>query len=139
LKKEGIMKNNKGFTRIELIVVIAILAILAVAAMPVYKKYVNDSLLSEGKALMSSIQTAEKIYYAEFGVFYEISEPVGYDKTLNIDARNNEIFKNFSVKVSNDAAPKTYEITVIGSKNLREIVLNINGVESSDIMEISTK
>ncbi|MDR3050082.1 MAG: prepilin-type N-terminal cleavage/methylation domain-containing protein [Elusimicrobiota bacterium] len=133
------MKNNKGFTRIELIVVIAILAILAVVAVPIYKNYIKDYLLSEGKALMSSIQTAEKIYYAEFGVFYEISEPVDYDETLNIDARKNDIFKKFSVKVSNDISPKTYEITVIGEKNLKEIVLNINGVESSDIMEVSTK
>ncbi|MDR3244135.1 MAG: prepilin-type N-terminal cleavage/methylation domain-containing protein [Elusimicrobiota bacterium] len=133
------MKNNKGFTRIELTAVIAILAVLAIIATPIYRKYIRDSLLSEGKALLSSIQTAEKIYYAQFGEFYEIAEPVSYDKTLDIDARKNDIFTKFSVKVSNDVSPKTYEISAMGEKNDKKFTLNENGVESGDMIEISTK
>jgi Tfp pilus assembly protein PilE len=134
------MKNNAGFTRMELIAVIIILIILAIAATPIYRKYINDSVLSEGRSLISVIQTAEKIYYAEFGRFYGTNnKAVESDETLKIDASKNSIFKKFAIKVSNNADPKTYEITVVGNKNGREIIINSNGIETSGQVEISSK
>jgi Tfp pilus assembly protein PilE len=130
------MINNKGFTRVEFIVVIIILIVLAVIAAPIYKKYINESVLSEGKALISTIQTAETVYYAEFGKFYAISDPVDNDRVLNVDASSNSIFKKFMVKTSNNVEPKTYEIIVFGNKNGKEIILNLNDVEDSNLIEV---
>ena len=42
------MKNQQGFTLIELMIVVAIVGILASIALPVYGKYVLRSQISEG-------------------------------------------------------------------------------------------
>lgn len=54
--------NNKGFSMVELIIVIAIMAILAAALAPALIKYINKSRLSTdistGTSIASAIQTA---------------------------------------------------------------------------------
>lgn len=54
--------NNKGFSMVELIIVIAIMAILAAALAPALIKYINKSRLSTdvstGTSIASAVQTA---------------------------------------------------------------------------------
>ncbi len=50
------IKNNKGFTMVELIVVIAIIAVLAVVLAPQYLKFVEDARISNDISAAASIQ-----------------------------------------------------------------------------------
>ena len=52
------MKMQKGFTLIELMIVVAIIAILAAIALPAYQDYTIRSQASEGLTLMSGAKTA---------------------------------------------------------------------------------
>jgi type IV pilus assembly protein PilA len=52
------MKNQKGFTLIELMIVVAIIAILAAIAISQYQDYVIRSQVSEGSALSDGVKTA---------------------------------------------------------------------------------
>jgi type IV pilus assembly protein PilA len=62
-------KSNKGFTLIELMIVVAIIGILAAIAIPNFLRFQLKSKSSEGKVNIAAIRTAEESYIAEFGVY----------------------------------------------------------------------
>jgi type IV pilus assembly protein PilA len=57
------MKQNKGFTLIELMAVVAILSILAVIALSAYSDYVTRSKVGEGLVFASEAKTSVSEYY----------------------------------------------------------------------------
>ena len=57
--------NNKGFTLVELVVVMIIVGILAAVAIPKYMNYSVKSKVSEFPTVLTSIYTAEEAYNAE--------------------------------------------------------------------------
>jgi len=61
------MKSRKGFTLIELMVVVLIVGILAAVAIPILRGRIDAAKWSEGKAMMGSIATAIRAYHAEKG------------------------------------------------------------------------
>lgn len=64
------MKNvQKGFTLIELMIVVAIIAILAAIAIPAYQDYLIRSQVSEGAVLSDGAKTAMGEYYSNKGDF----------------------------------------------------------------------
>jgi len=62
-------KMQKGFTLIELMIVVAIIAILAAIAIPAYQDYLVRSQVSEGAVLADGAKTAIAEYYSNTGDF----------------------------------------------------------------------
>jgi len=58
---------QKGFTLIELMIVVAIIGILAAIAVPAYQDYTIRSRVSEGAALVGAARTALDVTYAGSG------------------------------------------------------------------------
>ena len=58
---------QKGFTLIELMIVIAIIGILAAIAIPAYQNYTIRAQVSEGPSLVSGVETAFDECYASKG------------------------------------------------------------------------
>jgi len=115
------MKRNRGFTLIEVIVVIAILGILSATAIPFYNTYRMRTYGSEAKVMIKQILNAEIAYYLENDTFY----PPNLADTILI--------------CSNDS-PNKQEITDI--KNALKIVIPVRhnldftitrGVDSTDV------
>jgi len=63
------MKDQQGFTLIELMIVVAIIAILAAIAISQYQDYVIRSQVSEGSSLADGIKTAVGEFYNNNGRF----------------------------------------------------------------------
>src|SRR6195256_578502 len=58
---------QKGFTLIELMMVVAIIGILAAIAIPAYQDYTIRSQVTEGMNLASAVETGVAEYYANTG------------------------------------------------------------------------
>lgn len=61
------MQNRKGFTLIELMVVILIVGILAAVAIPLMRGRVDSAKWTEGKSMAGTIATSIRAYAAEKG------------------------------------------------------------------------
>ena len=86
--------NQRGFTLMELMVVIVIVAILAAVAVPLYINYVKDAQRTEAKGAIAAIITAEQVHMQKYGAYlpykdtdFDLSTSAGYtpDKRLDVD------------------------------------------------------
>lgn len=60
-----IMRTTKGFTLIEVMIVVAIIGILAAIAYPSYQDYVLRGNRTEGQALLSEAAARQERYFAQ--------------------------------------------------------------------------
>ena len=76
--------TQKGFTLIELMIVVAIIAILAAIAIPAYQDYVIRSQVSEGAVLSDGAKTAVAEFYANKGTFPANNQSAGLANAVSI-------------------------------------------------------
>ena len=70
------VKRSRGFTLIELMIVVAIIGVLAAVAIPSFVNYQLTSERAEAYANLSALAKAQKSYYAEFNQFIGVpAEP----------------------------------------------------------------
>ena len=85
----GGITNQKGFTLVEIMIVVIIIGILAVLAIPRYQKYTLESKLSEVAIAVGEIKTGMEKYYNSHGGKYPdiIAAPLNTDleRILRID------------------------------------------------------
>jgi len=71
------MKNQQGFTLIELMIVVAIIGILSAVAIPAYQDYIARAQLSEALTLGGSLKGAISEYYSQSSVCPTLAQ-LGY-------------------------------------------------------------
>jgi len=119
------MKKAKGFTLVELVIVIVIVGILSVVAVPIYRGYTRKAMATEGKALLGTIQTSEKVYFAEYAAFRTVAT-TSFDAELDVDARANKYFTTFTVSAASATGDTAnYTATTTGNGGASGITLSL--------------
>ena len=98
-------RNKKGFTLLELIIVVIVIGILASIALPRYIRIAEKGRAAEAKALLGQVRSAQMRYSAERGVFATT--------TVDLDL-NFQTPKYFTV-VAVQGGSVGYETTVVST------------------------
>lgn len=80
-------KMQKGFTLIELMIVVAIVGILAAVALPAYQDYISRSKVTEPVSLLDGLRTDINGYYTDKGQFPTLAALTGYAGPKAIDGK----------------------------------------------------
>lgn len=78
---------QKGFTLIELMIVVAIIAILAAIAIPAYQNYLIRTQVSEGAVLTDGAKTAVAEFYSNTGAFPKSNASAGLATDTSISGK----------------------------------------------------
>jgi len=101
--------RQKGFTLIELMIVVVIIGILAALAIPRFMAATTKSKQSEVKGILKQIYTMERTYRQQYNAYW------GQGTTANAAAPN--AFAPIGVEVTTNAL-YTYTITTANATNL---------------------
>jgi type IV pilus assembly protein PilA len=108
-------KIQKGFTLIELMIVVAIIAILAAIAIPQYQNYIIRTQVSEGMNLADGAKTAVAEFYNNKGHWPKENASAGLPGTLSsisgkyvsqVDVAGGQIVAKFSKTSPQEANDK---------------------------------
>ena len=75
------IRSNKGFSLVELMVVVAIIGILAAIAVPNFQRFTAKSKQSEAKSSLSAMYSAERALSSEWQTFAASFDVIGYRPT----------------------------------------------------------
>lgn len=106
------MVRVRGFTLIELMVVVAIVAILAAVAIPSYTRYTFRARRAEGQALLMHIANAQERYYAVHNRYGDLVA-IGYSSSPLALSENGHYQAQVSLEDSHGTA-QAYVATATG-------------------------
>ena len=100
------LRNQKGFSLIELLVVVVIIAILAAIAVPIYMNYVRNARSTEAQSALAAIRSTYRVHYQTYGS----TENYDVEDALKDTQLGNRTLKNWEFEVVGNP-PKKYIAT----------------------------
>jgi len=104
MNKLNKMKSQKGFTLIELMIVVAIIGILAAIAIPQFASYRQRAFNSAAESDMRNIMNGEEAYYADNETYADVTNAVTGPANSFGSLSGVKISKNVKAKVTGSGA-----------------------------------
>ena len=73
IRRDKVLRAARGFTLVELMVVVCIVSILAAVTLPMFKTYVLRARSTEASGFLADIKTRQESYRADFGQYCDVS------------------------------------------------------------------
>jgi len=124
----GASRKQRGFTLIELMIVLAILAILLAVALPAWQNQVKRAKRTAAQAEMMDIANRQQQYLLSNRSYMDTTVLAGTGFTLDADVSQNY---SYTVVPNNAVAPPTFVITFTalgGQATDGNLTLNEQGV-----------
>ncbi len=74
-----ITSSSRGFSLVELMIVVAIIGLLSSIAIPNFRKFQARSRTTEAKLQLAAIYTAETSFYSQYQIYHTCLLTMGYD------------------------------------------------------------
>ncbi len=108
-------KNEKGFTLIELMIVIAIIGILAAIAIPQFSAYRKRSYNASAQSDARNIATAQEAYFVDYSKYTSDIDNLtgtayGYMPGDKVDAAVSGDDQTYTITAVHETGEKTYEL-----------------------------
>ncbi|RMF97390.1 MAG: prepilin-type N-terminal cleavage/methylation domain-containing protein [Candidatus Schekmanbacteria bacterium] len=118
-KSLSLRKAKKGFSLIELVIIVGIIGIIAALATPLYLSYRKKAIQVEAKTNLLDIYKFEIMYFSENQEFTADKKKLGFDPKSN---------------------PRyEYEIVAIGNSFTAKAIGNIDNDDVQDVWTINDK
>jgi type IV pilus assembly protein PilA len=116
------MKMQKGFTLIELMIVVAIIGILAAIAIPAYQDYTIRAQVTEGLNLAADLKAAVAENYASTGAWPANNAAVGIDQVKSGKYVGSVEISNGTINISYTGSQANSNLSLTPILSLRPMV-----------------
>ncbi len=133
--------RRRGFTLVELVLVISIVVVLSVISGPIYRSYAYKARQAEGYALIGTIRSAQESYYGEYSEFLDDNDSsasgggsgawfTANEEVLGIDARPNKYYTWFCVSNNSNYNDRKYKFKAMAKgAGAADIIMYYNRTE----------
>ena len=124
------MKTQKGFSLIELMIVVAIIGIIAVVAVPSYQSHVVKGNRAAAQAFMTDVANREKQYLLDARAYTDNFATLGISAPADVSKHYGNIV------IALDSPPPTFNITATPTSTQQAgdgwLSLSSSGVQGSE-------